>query len=186
MDKNIKLHLGSGKRYLAGYLHIDISDHDHIDIKSSVDNLSGIENDTVSEIYASHVFEYFDRNEALLVLNEWKRVLIKGGILRLAVPNAESLFEVYKQTKNIETILGPMYGRWPIGDDRFIYHKTIYDQQSLTTILEIAGFENIELWDWREVFSSNLDYDDHSQAYYPHMDKENGTHISLNIQCSKK
>ena len=56
----------------------------------------------------------------------------------------------------------------------------------LTTILEDAGFENIELWDWREVFSSNLDYDDHSQAYYPHMDKENGTHISLNIQCSKK
>jgi len=47
MDKNIKLHLGSGKRYLAGYLHIDISDHDHIDIKSSVDNLSEIENDTV-------------------------------------------------------------------------------------------------------------------------------------------
>ena len=71
-----------------------------------------------------------------------------------------------------------------LGDDRFIYHKTIYDQQSNN--FRRCGFENIGLWDWREVFSSNLDYDDHSQAYYPHMDKENGTHISLNIQCSKK
>jgi hypothetical protein len=29
-------------------------------------------------------------------------------------------------------------------------------------------------------------FDDHSQAYIPHMDKENGTLISLNIETIKK
>lgn len=181
----MKLHLGSGSRYLKGYLHIDIADYEHIDIKSSVDKLNTIDDDTVDEIYASHVLEYYDRNEVESVLNEWKRVLKKDGVLRIAVPNFETLIEVYQETDEIEKILGPLYGKWNLTDGSFIYHKTVYDKKSLTELLERIGFSDIKLWDWREVFKNNPDYDDHSQAYFPHMDKENGIHVSLNIQCKK-
>ena len=181
----MKLHLGSGSRYLKGYLHVDIADYEHIDIKSSVDKLNTIDNDTVDEIYASHVLEYYDRNEVESVLNEWKRVLKKDGVLRIAVPNFETLIEVYQETDEIEKILGPLYGKWNLTDGSFIYHKTVYDKKSLTELLERIGFFDIKLWDWREVFKNNPDYDDHSQAYFPHMDKENGIHVSLNIQCKK-
>ena len=34
-----------------------------------------LENNSVDLIYASRVFEYFDRDEAKDVLKEWKRVL---------------------------------------------------------------------------------------------------------------
>jgi len=181
----VKLHLGSGSRYLKGYLHVDIADYEHIDIKSSVDKLNTIDDDTVDEIYASHVLEYFDRNEVESVLNEWKRVLKKDGVLRIAVPNFETLIEVYQETDEIEKILGPLYGKWNLTDSSFIYHKTVYDKKSLTELLERIGFSDIKLWDWREVFKNNPEYDDHSQAYFPHMDKENGIHVSLNIQCKK-
>ena len=181
----MKLHLGSGSRYLKGYLHVDIADYEHIDIKSSVDKLNTIDDDTVDEIYASHVLEYYDRNEVESVLNEWKRVLKKDGVLRIAVPNFETLIEVYQETDEIEKILGPLYGKWNLTDGSFIYHKTVYDKKSLTELLERIGFFDIKLWDWREVFKNNPDYDDHSQAYFPHMDKENGIHVSLNIQCKK-
>ena len=181
----MKLHLGSGSRYLEGYLHVDIADYEHIDIKSSVDKLNTIDDDSVNEIYASHVLEYFDRNEVESVLNEWKRVLKKDGVLRIAVPNFEALIKVYQETDDIEKILGPLYGKWDLTDGSFIYHKTVYDKNSLTELLKRTGFSNIELWDWREVFSNNPEYDDHSQAYFPHMDKENGIHVSLNIQCKK-
>ena len=181
----MKLHLGSGSRYLKGYLHIDIADYEHIDIKSSVDKLNTIDDDTVDEIYASHVLEYYDRNEVESVLNEWKRVLKKDGVLRIAVPNFETLIEVYQETDEIEKILGPLYGKWNLTDGSFIYHKTVYDKKSLTELLERIGFFDIKLWDWKEVFKNNPDYDDHSQAYFPHMDKENGIHVSLNIQCKK-
>ena len=181
----MKLHLGSGSRYLEGYLHVDIADYEHIDIKSSVDKLSTIDDDTVDEIYASHVLEYYDRHEVESVLNEWKRVLKKDGVLRIAVPNFETLIEVYQETDEIEKILGPLYGKWNLTDGSFIYHKTVYDKKSLTELLERIGFFDIKLWDWREVFKNNPDYDDHSQAYFPHMDKENGIHVSLNIQCKK-
>ena len=36
---------------------------------------------------------------------------------------------------------------------------------------------------WRETEHSQ--FDDHSQAYVPHMDKENGVLISLNVECNK-
>ena len=181
----MKLHLGSGSRYLEGYLHVDIADYEHIDIKSSVDKLDTIEDDTVDEIYASHILEYFDRNEVESVLNEWKRVLKKDGVLRIAVPNFEALIKVYQETDEIEKILGPLYGKWDLSDDGFIYHKTVYDKNNLTELLERIGFSDIELWDWREVFRNNPEYDYHSQAYFPHMNKENGIHVSLNIQCKK-
>ena len=181
----MKLHLGSGSRYLKGYLHVDIANYEHIDIQSSVDKLNTIDDDTVDEIYASHVLEYYDRNEVESVLNEWKRVLKKDGVLRIAVPNFETLIEVYQETDEIEKILGPLYGKWNLTDGSFIYHKTVYDKKSLTELLERIGFFDIKLWDWKEVFKNNPDYDDHSQAYFPHMDKENGIHVSLNIQCKK-
>ena len=75
--------------------------------------------------------------------------------------------------------------KWALSDGSNLYHKTVYNKNSLTSLLERVGFSDITFWDWREVFKDNLEYDDHSQAYFPHMDKENGIHISLNIQCKK-
>ena len=182
----MKLHLGCGKRFLEGYIHVDIAEFDHIDYKIPVDDLSVFENDSVSEIYASHVIEYFDRDEIVNVLNEWNRVLKDEGVLRIAVPNFSELINVYDTSKDLDKVLGPLYGKWKLEDNNSIYHKTVYDEKSLTKLLSTAGFKDIKKWDWREVFAGKEDYDDHSQAYFPHMDKDNGIHVSLNIECRKE
>ena len=182
---NKKLHLGCGKRYLDGYIHVDIHNYDHIDFVSNIDNLDMFKNEYVDLIYASHCIEYFDREEVIKVLKEWKRVLIPGGVLRLAVPNFESLIKVYSDSNDLNKVLGPLYGKWDAGENKIIYHKTVYDLESLTILLEETGFDEIKEWDWRVVFKDEKDYDDHSQAYYPHMDKDEGLLISLNIECIK-
>ena len=64
-----------------------------------------------------------------------------------------------------------------------IYHKTVYDYDSLKNVLNHCGFVETRLYDWRETEHSQ--HDDHSQAYFPHMDKENGIHVSLNVICIK-
>ena len=69
-----------------------------------------------------------------------------------------------------------------MGDD-IIYHKTVYDFEELSTLLSSAGIQNIARYDWRD--TEHCDFDDHSQAYIPHMDKDNGTLISLNIEGTK-
>ena len=180
-----KIHLGCGKRFLEGYIHVDIDTFDHIDFVTTIDNLEMFEDDSANLIYCSHAIEYFDMFEINNVLREWKRVLCPGGILRLAVPNFETLIEIYKNTKDLNSILGPLYGKWDINDSGAIYHKTVYDKKLLSQTLIRLGFEQVEEWDWREVFKNHEGYDDHSQAYYPHMDKEKGIHVSLNIQATK-
>ncbi len=183
----MKLHLGCWKRNIPGFTHIDICDETHIDYRSSIDSLPFIQDDCVELIYCSHAFEYFDRIEAQRALVEWKRVLIPGGELRLAVPDFNALIEVYRLTGDLTRILGPLYGRMNIdkGERQIgtIYHKTVYDELSMANVLREAGFVNPFRWEWRETEHAGVD--DHSQAYFPHMEKDNGLHISLNIACFK-
>ena len=67
--------------------------------------------------------------------------------------------------------------------DGNIYHKTVNDFCSLKNILESVGFLEVKLYDWIKVDHAN--FDDHSQAYYPHMDKDNGLLINLNVEATK-
>lgn len=72
------------------------------------------------------------------------------------------------------------------GNQYYVYHKTAYDFPSLKKLLEEVGFKNIRKWNWREVFTAeHQGYDDYSQAYIPHMDKEHGILISLNVEAEK-
>lgn len=187
MSKDLlKLHLGSWKRDIPGFVNVDIVDLPHIHHKRAVDDLSVFPNNAAELIYASHVFEYFDREEGARVLKEWYRVLAPDGVLRLAVPEFPKLVEVYRTTDDISKILGPLFGRMTISTptgEKVIYHKTVYDFASLKTILESAGFKNVHRYDWQKTI--HKDYDDHSQAYFPHMDKKNGLLLSLNVEAIK-
>lgn len=178
----MKLHLGCGKRNFGEeWIHIDASSFPHIKYNNIVS--LPFENNSVDIIYASHVISYFDRQEIIDVLKEWNRVLKTNGILRLAMPDFESMAKLYVN-KNIDLnfFLGPLYGKMVSGD-KTIYHKTTYDLNSIRNIVNQCGFTNVKLYDWRNTEHGNID--DHSQAYIPHMDKDNGTLISLNIECNK-
>jgi len=179
-----RINLGCGWRNFGpDWIHIDGGDYEHLDYKSGVRDLSQFENNSVDLIYASHVIEYFDRTDIVTILKEWKRVLKHEGVLRLAVPNFAVLSKLYLEGEiELKNILGPLYGKMSMDGD-VIYHKTTYDFKDLKTLLLDNGFSNIKFYDWRETEHSQ--YDDHSQAYFPHMDKENGTLISLNVECVK-
>lgn len=183
------MHLGCGKRYIPGFVHIDLADYPHIDYKSDISDLSIFEDESVDLIYCCHALEYFDKQEAQeRVLPEWHRVLKRGGMLRVAVPDFEAIAEVYLKYKDLEHkgILGPLYGKMTVKTtegEKTIYHKTVYDFESLKKTIESAGFKNIRRYDWRQTI--HKDYDDVSQAYIPHMDKEHGILISLNVEAEK-
>jgi predicted SAM-dependent methyltransferase len=179
----LRLHLGCGKRYLPGFVHVDIADFPHIDHRARVDKLPFVADESVELIYCSHMLEYRDRFQVMNVLAEWRRVLKPDGVLRLAVPDFDALIEVYKRTGDITKILGPLFGRMDVGLEEPIYHRTVYNLASLREVLESAGFKDVRGWDWRKVFPPG--YDDHSQAYFPHMDKENGILVSLNVEATR-
>tara|TARA_B100000029_G_C17313777_1_gene865399 strand:+ start:261 stop:797 length:537 start_codon:yes stop_codon:yes gene_type:complete len=176
----IKLHLGCGKRFIPGYKHVDLAKFDHIDVFTSADNLSMFENDSVEEIYACHLLEYFDLNQVKDVLGEWNRVLVRGGILRLSVPDFDSLLKIYEKTKDLKKILGPIFGQMALNEST-IYHRTTYNRTLLQEVLMEAKFNKIENWDTFRIFPQQ---DDFSKAFFPHKDPL-GVQVSLNIMAQK-
>ncbi len=179
--KFISLHLGCGQRYLPFFTyHIDVRPLSHVDYVTSADKLDMFEDGSVDLIYNAHLFEHFRRHQIESVLKEWYRVLRLGGLLRIAVPDFEKIVEVYLKTKDLKSLLGLLVGGQDYPEN---IHYMVFDFQSLSELLGKVGFKNIHRYDWRQTI--HKDFDDFSQAYLPHLDKEHGILVSLNVECEK-
>jgi len=182
--ERIKLHLGCGKRYIPGFVHIDAVEFPHVDFVQDIRTLQNFADGSASLVYACQVISYFDREELPSVLTEWRRVLCTGGILRLSVPDFALITRLYTAGLKLEWFLGTLFGKIPDGKDGFRYHRTTFDEASLRDILLSAGFVRPEKWDWRETEHAAID--DFSQAYFPHMEKERGIQWNLNMQAARE
>ncbi len=176
----MKLHLGCGTKIIPGFINIDVRKLDGVDIVTSIDNLYMFKDNSIDLIYCCHVLEHLSRKSIQPILNEWHRVLKPNGILRISVPNFESIVEYYNKTKTLIPLLGLLYGGQTYPEN---FHYNIWDFNTMKLTLESHNFYNIHLYNWRDTEHSHID--DYSQAYIPHMDKENGLLMSLNIECNK-
>jgi SAM-dependent methyltransferase len=176
----MKLHLGCGNKIIDGFINIDFRENDGVDIVADLVNLTNFGDNSIELIYCSHVLEHFGRLEYKSILKKWYDLLIPGGILRLAVPDMEMVIEHYNENKDLEKLRGLIWG----GQN---YEKNIHycgwDFNTLKKDLTEVGFTNVYRYDWRQTEHSNID--DYSQCYLPHMDKENGKLMSLNVESVK-
>lgn len=178
----MKLHLGCGPRLIPGFVHIDAQPAPHVDIVGPVERLP-MEDNSVSLIYASHVLEHFSRKAYKDVLREWFRVLRPGGILRLAVPDFAACAAIYYEdglADGLSGLVGLIIGGQRNEHD---FHKMIFDEAFLRRNLLDIGFKEVRRWDWR--YTEHADIDDFSQAYIPHLSKEDGKLMSLNLEAVK-
>jgi predicted SAM-dependent methyltransferase len=136
----LKLNLGSGPKelHLKGYENLDL-----IDGKKAYP----LEYDSgeVDEIRASHVLEHFGKNEVQSVLRDWVDKLRPGGILQIAVPDFDKIASAYvnqvKQEHSPDKYI--MGGQ----DDANDFHKSIFNKEVLTKLMEAAGLQNIQVWE---------------------------------------
>ncbi len=176
----MKLHVGCGDVILPGWINVDLEDLPGIDLQDDIRELGKIKDETCDIIYASHVLEHVGRNEFEDVIKTWNKKLKVGGILRIAVPDFEKVIEWYKKTDNILDVTGLVSGGQKT---KYDYHQMIFDKKFLSQVLKKCGFNNIHEWDWRK--TEHSEYDDYSQSYLPHMEKESGMLMSLNLEATK-
>jgi ubiquinone/menaquinone biosynthesis C-methylase UbiE len=176
----MKLHLGCGDKILEGFINIDVRKLNGVDIVTDITKLETIEDNSVELIYCSHVLEHFGRNVYKKVLENWYEKLKPDGILRIAVPNFESVVEYYNKYKDIKPLLGLLYGGQTYNEN---YHYCAWDFKSLSEDLINIGFKSVKEYDWRKTEHSKID--DYSQSYLPHMDKDSGMLMSLNLEAIK-
>lgn len=87
MKKKVKLHIGCGSNILEGYINID-KYNPKADIISDGSKLKYKDN-SIDEIFTSHMVEHVFLVDFIEMLFEWKRILKDDGILTIRCPNHE-------------------------------------------------------------------------------------------------
>ena len=98
----VKLHLGSGSKHIDGYINVDIRYLPGVDEVNNVKFLRNYKNNSVDEIYCCHTLEHFGRWEYKEVLKRWFEILKPGGVMRLAIPDFNSICQYYNKTKDLK------------------------------------------------------------------------------------
>jgi hypothetical protein len=147
MDKTrIKLNLGSGDRPLLGYFNLDAkTGHEIYPLQEAYACDGGVclpVGWQADEIRASHVLEHFPHARIQDVVKNWVSRLTPGGVLKIAVPDFGRLARAYAEGKT-NNYLGVIMGGQT--DDRD-YHKSLFDESSLRSLMTAAGLVDIRPW----------------------------------------
>ena len=173
--KGIRLHLGSGEINLQGWINIDAKEDMHIHITEKDFKLNYFANNSISEIYLCHVLEHFTENEIKGLMTTFRDKLIKGGILRVSVPDFDRIIEIYNSgDKKIEKIHPILFGGQ---DNLYNYHKSAFNKDKLIRIFKEFNFKKVREWETKTILGSSID--DYSDQFIKVKNKK--IPISLNI-----
>lgn len=183
-NEPIKLNLGSAGVKIPGFLSVDAVYQPGVDIVEDIRFLRSFEENSVSLLYASAVCEHLSRWENKSVFQRWFNILKPGGEVRISVPGWEEVVKHYQRHHDLRILIGFLYGgqdnMWKTNE-----HHYIWDFKTMKEDLEFVGFRNIEKYDWRETEVGKYNIDDYSQSYLPHLQKDTGTLMHLNVRGYK-
>ena len=112
---------------------------------------------SVNVLYSSHMLEHLDREETKQFINEAKRILIPGGIIRIVVPDFDKLISDYVINNNPEKFLDDscLVGEKPKNIIKKIqyliqghgWHFNMYNSKTLVDLFSKYGFKEIKIID---------------------------------------
>jgi predicted SAM-dependent methyltransferase len=149
----INLELGAGGRKMDGWTTIDFDKNS--DIIMDLASPLPFPDNSVAQIYASHLLEHFYYPELLKLIYECYRILNPGGIFKVAVPNARIYLEAYFNPGEFDEERYCCYEPAFRYNSRIDYvnymaymgghHKYLFDEENLPFILSKRGFNNVRL-----------------------------------------
>ncbi len=144
----MKLHLGCGGTYLDGYINIDFPTSEktimrvRADVYQDVSTLDYPEN-SIEEIRSHHLFEHFDRVDALKTLLKWRRWLKPGGKLIIETPDFFWCFFLFPFSPfKFKMALGRhIFGTQ---EDKWANHLDFWYKGKFNKVLSQLGFVNLK------------------------------------------
>lgn len=165
--KSKKLHLGCGGILKKGFINIDR--RSPAQLRLDLRKKLPFKSNSVDYIYSEHFFEHLDYIDgtAIKCLQDYLRVLKKGGKIRIVIPDMEKSFKAYvnrdydyfkmldledyiPQSKKYGSIIDFInWGVYQRGE-----HKYNYDFEKISLLLKSVGFKNIR----RDNFDPEKDF----------------------------
>lgn len=147
------MNIAPGSRSFPGWINLDVNRLPGVDHVYDCRKDLPFSNESVKAIYCEHFFEHLEYSEeAQRFVAECYRVLARGGILRLVVPDAKKFLNAYSSGDPNELIRlikdEPWFeGKWntPMELINLVFrqgneHKYAYDHDTLSRLLSFYGF----------------------------------------------
>ena len=154
----MKLNIG-GKEKKEGWHVLNIQKKDGADFIGDISDLSQFKDDSIEEIYASHVFEHINQkniNKTLLGIN---RILKKNGKFYISVPDMDILCKMFTDKTNTPQIkihaLRMIFGGQT---DEYDFHYFGYNFDLLSNLLKKNGFKDVERVQKFSIFDDTSNY----------------------------
>jgi SAM-dependent methyltransferase len=169
---NRKLEIGPGDKRISGFETLNIVDGPTTDYILDAAKKMPFQSDTFEVIYASHILEHIPWYQSALVLEEWIRILKKGGWLEVWVPDGLKIAKAF-----VEAEAGNEYfhedGWYRFNEDKdpcvwaagriFTYgdgtgntdhpnwHRAIFSERYLRKLFEQANLDKVSRMEREEV-----------------------------------
>ncbi len=131
---SVRLNIGGGNLEIPGFVTVDRKNGQEA-------YPLAYEDESVDEIYASHVLEHFGFADVGLAIRDWIRTLKPGGLISIAVPDFGWIAKQYTGRGVPEGLLmAYTMGGQTNADD---YHHALFDHNSLSTLMRKCGLERI-------------------------------------------
>lgn len=162
----IYLHVGCGDRKFDGFINIDL-DSPVADMHLDLTKPLPWEQSTVSGIYSEHFIEHITQAQAIRLMMEMRRVLVPGGVIRLATPDMMAITKEYLSGE-----VNPDWYNFHLGWTenqcerlnmamRWWGHQWIYDEEEMTRLAIMAGLKptgRYEMGQSPHAFFQNREY----------------------------
>tara|TARA_B100001559_G_C16332184_1_gene543962 strand:+ start:174 stop:683 length:510 start_codon:yes stop_codon:yes gene_type:complete len=169
----MKLHIG-GKEKKEGWKILNIQKFEGVDFLGDISDLSQFEDNSIEEVYASHVIEHVPQKKVNETLKGVYRILSENGKFYISVPDMDVLCKIFIDSKAPPEvkfhIMRMMFGGQV---DEFDFHYFGWNFEFMRDFLTKAGFKRIEKVKSFSLFNDTSDY-----APY-------GPPISLNVIAYK-
>lgn len=91
------VNLGCGDRFHSDWINVDLIPNSKDVLQVDVVRGLPFPNESIDAVYASHVLEHLTKEEGLRLVSEAFRVLKRGGVLRVVVPDLETIINEYRK-----------------------------------------------------------------------------------------
>ena len=161
-----RLEIGSGAKRIQGFETLDINPGKNVDYVLDCTKRLPFEDETFELIYASHVLEHVPWYMLRETLDEWVRILKRGGRLELWVPDGLKICKAFVDAELNENDYTHLDGWYKFNPEKdpclwaagriFTYgdgsgdskssnwHRALFSPRYLTLLMERAGLESIE------------------------------------------
>ncbi len=110
--------------------------------------------ESVDYIYSSHLLEHLYKEDAKKLLKEAYRVLKKGGIIRICVPDLEYAISLYQKGEKEKAL---NYFFTTSKASYLSTHRYMYDFDLLKHLLEEVGFTNVKKCSFRQGMTPDIE-----------------------------